>query len=96
MTQDQTEAAFKSLAEEPSGLSHSQPLTPSEQQREVDDCWDLAYLFRLIPSLCPRNIFALHRMMMACSPSKTRRASSYIQLQLIKGEWHEREYPTRY
>jgi hypothetical protein len=61
MTEVQTEAAFQSLAEELSRLSHAPPLAPSEHQHELDEGWNLTYLFRVIPSLCPHDISALHR-----------------------------------
>ena len=65
MTEDQIDAAFKSLADELSRLSHAQALAPTEHQRNPDENFDLAHLFRLTPSLCQHNLAGLSRLVMA-------------------------------
>jgi hypothetical protein len=46
-------------------LSHAQALAPTEHQHNLDENWDLAYLFKAIPTLCQHNLAALNRLLMA-------------------------------
>ena len=62
---DRVDASFKSLADELSRLSDAQALAPTEHQRNLDENWDLAFLFRLIPSLCQHHLAGLNRVIMA-------------------------------
>jgi hypothetical protein len=67
MTADQYQAAIKSLAEELSRLAHTmeQLADEDDDERQAAEDMDLAYLFRLVPSLCSAHISVLGSLVMA-------------------------------
>ena len=65
MTEDQEDqiyAAFKSLAEELFRLSHIEGDPRNWEERQEDECYNLASLFRIIPTLCQYNISGVYRL----------------------------------
>jgi hypothetical protein len=65
MTNEQAEAAIKSLAEELSRLSHTWPVEEDEGMRLLDESVDLADMFHLIPGLCGPHIAGLAKLVSA-------------------------------
>lgn len=64
MTEEQEEAALKSLAEALSKLAHARPRPDDDDDRYVDESIDLARLFRVIPTLCSHHVAGLSDLVM--------------------------------
>jgi hypothetical protein len=67
MDNKQTEAVIKSLAEELSKISHARARAAAEDEDEqnISEAIDLAFLFRMIPTLCACHISALATLVLA-------------------------------
>lgn len=74
MTDEKQDAALKSLADEFFRLSHTIRLADNEEDREIDECYELGHLFRLMPLLCAHNIVGLNHFTMVLLNLQDRQA----------------------